>query len=68
MQSGMQLHGEDLWWCIVYQREILGFTYKDIAKKPECRASTVWRRVKQFQEGSVVAKKNEGNRKMSDLK
>jgi len=27
----------------------------------------VWRRVKQFQ-GSVVAKKNEGNHKISDLK
>jgi len=43
-------YGEDLRWRMIYQRELLGFTYKDIAKNLNVDASTMWRRVKQFQE------------------
>ena len=61
-------YGEDLRWRMIYQREMLGFTYKDIAKNLNVDASTVCRRVKQFQEEtSVAAKKNEGDHKMTDL-
>ena len=30
--SLVQLHAEDLRWCIVYQHEMLGYKYKDIAE------------------------------------
>jgi len=65
-------YGENLRWRMIYHCEMLGFTYKDIAKNLNVNvdASTMCRRVKQFQEeASVAAKKNEneGDHKMTDL-
>ena len=61
-------YGEDLRWRMIYQREMLGLTYQDIARNLNVDPSTVWRRVKQFrEEGSATAKKSEGRCKMSEL-
>jgi len=59
-------YGEDLRWRMIYQREMLSFTY-NIAKNLNVDASNLWRRVKQFQEEASIAAKNEGNYKMTDL-
>ena len=59
---------EDLKWRMVYQREILGLTYEEIAINLCVDVSTVWRTVKRFEsEGNVEAKKNKGYHKLSEV-
>ena len=41
---------EDLKWRMVYQREMLGLSYQQIASNLNVHTSTVWRTVKRFEE------------------
>ncbi len=60
-------YGEDLRWQMIYQREMLGLTYQEVAKNLNADASTVWRLVKQFREhGSVAPKTHKGNSNTGD--
>ena len=46
---------------MVYQREMLGFTYKRIASNLNVDVATVWRAVKRFHDqGSVEGKEHSG--------
>ena len=57
---------EDLKWRMIYQRKMRGLTYQQIAVNLCVDTSTVWRAVKQFDKGTVAAKKNKGYHKLSD--
>ena len=58
---------EDLKWCVIYQREMLGLNYQQIASNLNVYTSTVWRTVKRFEEeGSIDERKNEGPRKLTE--
>ena len=61
-------YDEDIRWRMIYQREMLGLTFQEVANNLNVDTSTVWRVVKQFREqGSVSAKKNTGISKLSDI-
>ena len=58
---------EDLRWRMVYQREMLGLSYQQIASNLNVHTSTVWRTVKRFEEeGRIDKRKNEGPRKLTE--
>ena len=59
---------EDLKWRMIYPRKMLGFTYQQIAVNLCVDTSTIWRAgaIKQFDKGTVAAKKNKGYHKLSD--
>lgn len=50
-------YSEDLRWRIVWQREVLGYKYGQVASNLNVDVSTVWRIVKLFQETGCVDKK-----------
>ena len=61
-------YGEDLKWRMVYQRLMLGLTYKQIATNLSVDISTVWRAVEKFQtEGTVGSKYCKGPQTLSEF-
>ena len=50
-------YSEDLRWRIVWQREVLGYKYGQVASNLNVDVSTVWRIVKLFQETGCVDEK-----------
>lgn len=61
-------YDENIRWRMIYQREMLGLTFQEVASNLNVNTSTVWRVVKQFQEqGPVSAKQNAGNSILTDL-
>ena len=52
---------------MIYQREMLGLNYQQIASNLNVHTSTVRRTVKRFEEeGSIDERKNEGPRKLTE--
>ena len=50
-------YSEDLRWRMVWQREVLGKNYQEIASNLNVDSSTVWRITKLFKEQGDVSKK-----------
>ena len=50
-------YGEDLRWRIVWQREVLGYKYGQIASNLNVDVSTVWRIVRLFQDTGRIDKR-----------
>ena len=50
-------YSDDLRWRMVWQKEVLDYTYKDISLNLNVDLSTVWRVVKLFRETGSVSKK-----------
>ena len=58
---------KDLKLHMVYQREMLGLNYQQIASNLNVHTSTVWRTVKRFEEeGSIDERKKEGPCKLTE--
>ena len=51
---------EDLKWRTIYEKKN-AWSYQQIAVNLRVDSSTVWRAVKQFDKGTVTAKKNKGS-------
>ena len=51
-------YSNDLWWRMVWQREVLGYKYQVVAQNLNVDLSTVWRIVKLFRNLGSVDKKH----------
>ena len=54
--SRRRAYADDLRWRMVWQREVLGYTYQEVATNLCVDVATVWRMVKLFEQTGGVSK------------